>query len=171
MSIHQFLTDEEAVEMLKEMEENEENNDLVDIKDPTPNLRQCTICYTGLMTAKFIMRHLDSGQHKDKTPAAPWRSLLDLGGIYEHGPSLFKCLFCNSGFFNLRQLESHLSTKEHTKKREQIEQESVSDVFEQNMPLDPPRCDNCDRYFAYEVDMRCHMITKLQSLQTDQMHG
>lgn len=159
VSVHQFLTDEEAVEMLKELE---------DITAPTPSLHNCSACCTGLMTAKFMMRHVDSAQHKNKTPGAPWRSLLDLNSVYEHGPGLFKCLYCNSGFLNIRQLELHVSTMEH---KERVENcfGKVS-VFEQNMPLDPPRCDTCDRYFASEVDMRCHMITKLHSIRTDQMH-
>ena len=171
VSQYQDCTDEEMLDMFRrerEREEEDEDNPvkkMVDLKNKTDNLLYCVPCKTGLMSGKFMARHWDSQAHKDKIPPAPWRSLLDLSFVLEFG-NLYKCLYCNSGFMNLRQLESHIMTLYHKDNKENCLNED--DTFDQNIPLDPPRCDICDKYFTSELDVRCHNLTKLHSIRIDQ---
>ena len=172
VSQYQLITDEEALHMFRTLREKEEEDEdnlhpkvMGDFINRTDNLMYCVRCKTGLMSGKYMARHFDSAACKEKLPPAPWRSLLDLSFVFEYG-NLYKCLYCNSGFMNLRQLEVHITTRQCKENRANCLNED--DLFDQNIPTDPPRCDTCDRYFSNELDMRCHMITKLHSIRTDQ---
>ena len=171
VSQYQFYTDEEGLEMftiLRAQEEEDEDKpekDMENIKCRTDQLLYCVPCKTGLMSGKFMARHFDSAGHKDKSPPAEWRSMLDLSCVLEYG-KLYKCLYCNTNFMNLGQLQLHLTTRNHKEMKEDCLNEN--NTFNQNIPVDPPRCDTCDVYFWCESQMRCHMMTKLHSIRTDQ---
>lgn len=180
VSVHQFMTDEEGELMLEamakpaddpedeSMEMQKARASLKGVNSPAPLLHSCTKCRTGLMTAKFMMRHLDTPAHRDKLAPAVWRTKLDLSWVYEHGGILFRCLLCDAGYFNVEQLRLHLSTVSHS----DVEDECTdkADRMTQNTPTDTPRCDTCDRYFGTEHDTKTHMLTKLHSIRTDQLH-
>ena len=171
VSQYQFYTDEEGVEMfttLRAQEEEDEDKpekEMEKIKFRTDHLLYCVPCKTGLMSGKYMARHFDSAAHKEKTPPAAWRSILDLSCVLEYG-KLFKCLYCNTNFMNLGQLQLHLTTRNHKEMKDDCLNEDST--FDQNIPVDPPRCDTCDIYFWSEAEMRCHMMTKLHSIRTDQ---
>ena len=168
VSMYQDITDEEALDMfirLRAQEEEDEDNPvkrMVDIKNKTDNLLYCIPCKTGLMSGKFMARHFESESHKNKVPPAPWRSQLDLSFVLEYG-NLFKCLYSNSGFMNLRLLQLLISTREHKKIRADCLNEDTT--FDQNIPLDPPRCDICDKYFCSYQEMACHQLTRLHDIR------
>ena len=174
VSQYQDCTDEEMLDMFRRERDREEEDEdipvkrMVDLKNKTEQLLYCVPCKTGLMSGKFMARHWDSQPHKDKLPPAPWRSLLDLSSVLEFG-NLYKCLYCNSGFMNLRQLETHIMTLDHKDNKDNCLNEDS--VFDQNIPIDPPRCDICDKYFSSEVDARCHNLTKLHSIRIDQANS
>ena len=117
------------------------------------------------MSGKYMARHFDSPAHKEKAPVASWRSVLDLSCVLEFG-NLYKCLYCNTAFMKLWQLEIHLTTRQHREQKENCLNEDST--FDQNIPVDPPRCDTCNVYFSSEAEMRCHMITKLHYIRTYQ---
>ena len=173
VSQYQFYTDEEGLEMftiLRAQEEEDEDKpekEMENIKSRTDHLLYCVPCKTGLMSGKFMARHFDSAAHKAKSPPAGWRNILDLSCVLEYG-KLFKCLHCNTNFMNIGQLQLHLTTRNHKEMKDDCLNEE--DTFDQNIPVDPPRCDTCDIYFWSEGEMRCHMMTKLHSIRTDQAH-
>jgi len=117
------------------------------------------------MSGKYMARHFDSAAHKEKAPVASWRTVLDLSCVLEFG-NLYKCLYCNTAFMKLWQLELHFTTRDHKEQRDNCINEDFT--FDQNIPVDPPRCDTCDVYFSSEGEMRCHMITKLHHIRTYQ---
>ena len=146
---------------------------------PQPNvpldaavLQRCTACRTGLMPPHFMMRHIDSKEHKAQAEPAAWRLGADLSAVYEHGPGtgaggLFLCLLTNSGYFTPEQLLLHLGTAA----RKEVERcEDREARVARHAPRDPPRCDTCDRYFATEEEEAAHLLTRLHSIRTDQLH-
>ena len=171
VSQYQFYTDEEGLEMfsiLRAQEEEDEDKpvkEMESIKSRTSNLLYCVPCKTGLMSGKYMARHFDSAAHKEKAPVASWRTVLDLSCVLEFG-NLYKCLYCNTAFMKLWQLELHFTTRDHKEQRDNCINEDFT--FDQNIPVDPPRCDTCDVYFSSEGEMRCHMITKLHHIRTYQ---
>ena len=183
-SQHHWLTEYEgevllvamAVPAIDEEDETYEEKQakilLKGVSSPAPKLHQCSSCATGLMTAKFMLRHFDSDSHKNREEPPRWRTECDMSSVYEHGPSLFFCLVSNAGFFDPDQLAIHQSTKAYKKlKGDKCADEQAKEaLFSRNIPHGAPRCDNCNRYFANEAEMSRHMLTKMHSIRTDQLH-
>ena len=149
LSIYQDYTDDEGIEMFNRLrlEEDEDEDNLkpkrmCDLVNRTCLLLYCKICKTGLMSGKYMARHFDSKECKEKLPPNPWRTMLDLSFIFEFG-HLYKCLIGNTGFMNLQQLEIYLRTKDHKKRMAEVENETA--LLDMNIPDDPPRCDVCNR--------------------------
>ena len=168
ISMYQDITDEEALDMfirLRAQEEEDEDNPvkrMVDFKNRTDNLIYCIPCKTGLMSGKYMARHFESKECKDKTPPKEWRSHIDLSFVLEFG-NLYKDLYSNSGFMNLQTLQIHISTREHKRIKNECLNEGAT--FDQHIPVDPPRCDICNRYFCTEEEMKCHMTTRLHHIR------
>merc|ERR1719187_2598864 len=53
-----FLTEDEAAELIKNVQM---------VYKPTPSLHMCLQCKTGLMTARFMMRHVETEEHANPT--------------------------------------------------------------------------------------------------------
>jgi len=184
-SQHHWLTEYEgevllaamAVPAIDEEDETYEEKQakilLKDVSSPAPKLHQCSTCATGLMTAKFMLRHFDSNSHKNREEAPSWRKEIDMSCVYEHGPSLFFCLVSNSGYFDPDQLAIHQSTKAYKKLKEErcADEQAKEALFSKNIPCGAPRCDNCNRFFVSEAEMSRHMLTKMHSIRTDQLHS
>ena len=184
-SQHHWLTEYEGEVLLAAMavpaideedetfEEKQSKILLKDVSSPAPKLHQCSTCATGLMTAKFMLRHFDSNSHKNREEAPSWRKELDMSCVYEHGPSLFFCLVSNSGYFDPDQLAIHQSTKAYKQLKEErcADEQAKEALFSKNIPCGAPRCDNCNRYFVSEAEMSRHMLTKMHSIRTDQLHS
>ena len=135
-------------------------------------LQRCSACRTGLMPTNFMMRHIDSKQHKAMAEPSAWRLAADLSSVYEHGSGaggggLFLCLLTNAGYYTPEQLVVHLGT---AARKEQEGCEDREARVARLAPRDPPRCDACDRYFATEEEEAAHLLTRLHSIRTDQLH-
>ena len=183
-SQHHWLTEQEgevllaamAVPAIDEEDETYEEKQakllLKDVSSPAPKLHQCSSCATGLMTAKFMLRHFDSSGHKNREEPPTWRTELDMSNVYEHGPSLFFCLLSNTGYFDPDQLALYQSTKAHKKLKEDkcADDDARKALLTRNIPYDAPRCDISNRFFGNEAELNRHLLTKMYSIRMAQLH-
>merc|ERR1711963_392407 len=183
-SQHHWLTEQEGEVLLAAMvvpaidEEDETYEEkqakllLKDVSSPAPKLHQCSSCATGLMTAKFMLRHFDSNSHKNREEPPTWRTELDMSNVYEHGPSLFFCLLSNTGYFDPDQLALYQSTKAYKKLKEDMcaDEEARKALLTRNIPYDAPRCDISNRFFGSEAELNRHLLTKMYSIRMAQLH-
>jgi len=165
---NQYLTDEEAAKMIE---------DVLNVYKPTPSLHMCIQCKTGLMTAKFMMRHVETEEHlappshlsQQEQKKMEWRDLTNMNEVYQHGPDLFMCLHCGTGLMGSKFLQIHMCSKEHEIHADNC-REPVN-CFELNKPKDPITCDQCDRYFPDKQSHRCHTIGTKHAVQVAALEG
>lgn len=167
---NQYLTDAEADEMIRDPS-------LMDLYAPTPSMHMCLKCKTGLMTAKFMMRHVETEEHlappsnlsHQQQKKMEWRDLTNMNEVYQHGPNLFMCLHCGTGLMSSKYLQIHMKTKEHEHHADNC-REPIN-CFEMNKPKDPLTCDECDRYFPDKQSRKCHMIGMGHAVRSAQLEG